>query len=109
LECNQIPQRDNWIARLNNISKLSDQISTINIPLLCTYQHDIYSLYSDLNNVAAVMCHETDVRGLKSYFDDNNDHPLKDQLNIILMLIPVKDKAELVKMLHEKLWHLQNI
>ena len=66
LECNDIPQRDEWINILNGSSKLSDQINMINIPLLCTYPHDIYKLHSDLNSDDAVTCHETDVRGLKS-------------------------------------------
>jgi hypothetical protein len=109
LECNDIPQRNEWINILNNVSKLSDKLSMINIPLLCTYPHDIYQLYKDLNTKEAVIYHETDVRGLKKYFDDHNDHPLKNRLNIILMLFPIQDKSQLVKMLHEKLWHMQKI
>jgi hypothetical protein len=81
----------------------------INIPLLCTYPHDVYKLYSDLNSTEALKYHETDVRGLKQYFDDRNDHALKDKLNIILLLFPVQDKAEFVRLLHEKLWHMQSM
>ena len=109
LECNNIPQRDEWIATLNNASKLSERLNMINIPLLCTYPHDIYNIHSDLNTDTALAYHEIDVRGLKKYFDDNNDHPNKLHLNIILMLFPVQDKKELVRILHEKLWHMQNI
>jgi hypothetical protein len=109
LENNKIPQRDDWITKLNETSKLSDQLSMISIPLLCTYPHNIYQLYHDLSCQDAVSCHEVDIRGLKKYFDDHNDHPNKKSLNIVLMLFPIKDKAELVKMLHEKLWHMQNM
>jgi hypothetical protein len=109
LECNNIPQRNEWINTLNNTSKLSDKLNMINIPLLCTYPHNIYQLYSDLNSQEAITYHETDVRGLKKYFDNHNDHLLKDRLNIILILFPIQDKIQLVKMLHEKLWHMQNI
>ena len=35
--------------------------------------------------------------------------PLKDRVNIILMLFPVNDKNELVINLHKRLWHMQNI
>ena len=109
LECNDIPQRDVWITALNNATKLRDRLQMINIPLLCTYPHEIYKQHADLLCKDAINCHETDVRDLKKFFDMNNDHALKDRLNIILMLFPVHDKADLVKMLHERLWHMQNI
>jgi len=109
LGCNEIPQRDDWIKKLNESSKLSDQLSIINIPLLCIYPHNIYSLFDDLNVKDAVTCHETNARELKKHFDDNNNHPNKSALNIILLLFPVKDKKELAKMLHEKLWYMQNM
>jgi hypothetical protein len=109
LDCNIIPQREEWINTLNSTSKLSDKLDIINIPLLCTYPHDIYNLYPDLKSQEAITYHETDARGLKKYFDDHNDHLLKDRLNIILILFPVNDKIQLVKMLHEKLWHMQSM
>jgi len=109
LECNDIPGRNDWINTLNNTTKLNDKIQMINIPLLCTYPHDIYSLYSNLACADAVTYHETDVRGLKQFFDSKNDHALKDRLNIILMLLPIQDKAALVKKLHTKLWYMQNM
>jgi hypothetical protein len=109
LECNTIPQRDEWISTLNGTSKLGDRLEMINIPLLCTYPHNIYQLYSDLRSLDAITYHETNIRDLKKYFDDKNDHSLKDKLNIILMLFPVNSKVELVKLLHEKLWHMQNM
>ena len=49
------------------------------------------------------------IRELKKTFDDENKHPLKSRLNVILLLFPVKNKKELIKILHEKLWHMQNI
>ena len=68
----------------------------INIPMLCTYTHDTYQLFSDFANNDATMYHETSIRELKRYFDENNKHPLKERLNIILLLFPVRDKKELV-------------
>ena len=44
---------------------------------------------------------------LKTYFDNKNDHPLKANLNIILLLFPVQNKTELVKALHNKLSLIQ--
>lgn len=109
LECNKIPQRQYWINELANCSKLRDKLNMINIPMLCTYENDIYTRYGDLANGDAVEYHELNVRGLKQYFDDENNHPLKSRLNIILLLFPVQNKKELIKLLHEKLWHMQNM
>lgn len=107
LENNSIPQRDEWIRTLNNCSKLREKINIINIPMLCTYTNDIYNCFSDLTATTAVTYHESNVQELKSYFDKINCHPLKAQLNVILMLFPVRNKKELVTKLHEKLWHMQ--
>jgi hypothetical protein len=46
---------------------------------------------------------------LKKYFDENFKHPLKNHLNVILMLFPVSNKIELVKNLHQKLSLIQQI
>lgn len=109
LECNSIPQRNEWIETLNSTSKLIDQFKMINIPLLCTYEHDIYDCYSDLDTDEAFTYHETNIRELKTYFDTENTHPCNPRLNIVLLLFPIQDKDKLVKMLHQKLWHMQNI
>ncbi|MCI5873843.1 MAG: DUF1837 domain-containing protein [Roseburia sp.] len=109
LENNSIPNREEWIDIITNCNKLSDKLDIINIPMLCTYTHDIYKKYSDMNASDAVAYHELNVRELKRYFDKQNKMPLKDRVNIILMLFPVNDKNELVINLHRRLWHMQNI
>lgn len=109
LENNSIPQRDVWIKTLSSCSKLQDKINLINIPMLCTYSHDIYRRFSDLNDSKAISYHEINIRELKRFFDENNKHPLQNRLNIILFLFPIRNKKELVTMLHEKLWHMQSM
>lgn len=109
LECNNIPQRQQWIEELSNCNKLSYKLDMINIPMLCTYENDIYSKFENLNGQDAINYHEVNIRELKKIFDDENKHPLKSRLNVILLLFPVKNKKELIKILHEKLWHMQNI
>jgi len=109
LECNEIPQRERWIKTLSECNKLGDRLNMINIPMLCTYENDIYEKYDDMNGKDAIQYHELNIRELKQYFDDNNLHPLKSRLNIILFLFPVKDKKELITLLHKKLWHMQNM
>lgn len=109
LECNEIPQRQQWIEELSNCGKLLDKLNMINIPMLCTYENDIYKKFEDLNEQNAIDYHEVNIRGLKKFFDDENKHPLKSRLNVILFLFPVKNKNELITLLHEKLWHIQSI
>ena len=109
LENNSIPQRDEWIKTLNSCSKLQEKINMINIPMLCTYTHDIYQRFSDFAKDDAITYHETNIRELKQYFDKNNKHRLKERLNVILLLFPVRDKKELVIKLHKKLWHMQSM
>ena len=109
LENNSIPGRDEWIRKLNSASKLSDQLKMINIPMLCVYNDEIYDRFIDVGASQAFEYHEKSVRGLKKYFDDHNQHPLKSKLNVILLLFSIKDKKAFITMLHEKLWHMQNI
>ncbi|KLU60301.1 hypothetical protein CEB3_c31520 [Peptococcaceae bacterium CEB3] len=109
LQNNSIPQRDEWIETLNGCTKLRDRLQMINIPMLCTYPHDIYTCFSDMDDAEAISYHEANVRELKSYFATQNTHPLKSQLNVILLLFPIRDKKELVTKLHERLWHMQNM
>ena len=109
LDNNSIPGREEWIDTITNCTKLSDKLNIINIPMLCTYTHDIYKKFSDMNDPNAIAYHELNIRELKEYFDKQNKMPLKDRVNIILMLFPVNDKNELVINLHKRLWHMQNI
>lgn len=109
LSNNSIPQRDEWIKNLSQCTALKDKIKLINIPLLCTYSHDIYEKFADFSDAQAITYHESNIRDLKKFFDDHNSHPLKNQLNVILLLFPVRNKKELVTLLHEKLWHMQNM
>lgn len=109
LKSNEIPQRNEWITILNNCNQLKDRIRMINIPMLCTYPHDIYERYFDFECDEAIRYHEANIRELKRYFDDHNDCALKNSLNIILFLFPIKNKQELVRKLHERLWHMQEM
>lgn len=109
LENNSIPQREYWINQLSSCSKLSERLKMINIPLLCVYPDDIYKDFVDVGDSQAFDVHIHDVKKLKQFFDEHNTHPLKSELNIILLLFSIKDKDEFLTKLHQKLWHMQNI
>lgn len=104
-----IPEKDYWIDLMNKSTKLVDQLTSINIPLLCTYTCDLFTLHSDEASDSFVEDYIKEMRELKKYFDENNNHPLKTKLNIILVLFPVQNKVELVKGLHKKLSLIQQL
>ena len=104
-----IPERDEWLRVMNNSTKLSDKLESIKIPLLCTYTSKNFSDYDDESLEDFKLAFEAEISELKTYFDNNNNHPLKDNLDIILLLFPIKCKKELVGGLHRNLTLLQNL
>ncbi len=99
----ELNDKEHWFSILDNSTKLSDQLESINIPLLCVYSSDNFNKHNDETLEQFLTDYQEEVINLKKHFDEKNDHPLKSNLNIILMLFPVKCKVELVKRLHNKL------
>lgn len=104
-----IPEKEYWIDLMNKSTKLMDQLTSINIPLLCTYNCNLFTSHSDENNDSFIEEYLKEMRELKMYFDENYIHPLKTKLNIILILFPIQNKVELVKGLHNKLSLIQQL
>jgi hypothetical protein len=100
---------DHWLSLLDTTTKLADQLNKIVIPLICTYSCDVFNQHSDERDDKFIQAYESEVKKLKKYFDDNYDHPLKNHLNIMVILFPVKSKTDLVKGLHKKLVIMQNL
>jgi hypothetical protein len=98
-----------WLKLMDSCTKLSDKLTAINIPLLCVFTSNNFTKYNDETLVEFVKEYEAEMRTLKEYFDTHNDHPLKGNLNIILLLFPVQDKNALVKEMHKRLQHMQSI
>ena len=104
-----IPQKDHWIDLLQNSTTLREQLENINIPLLCTYESDIFYKYADEKIAEFLRDYEKEMNDLKAFFDSKNDHPLKGNLNIILFLFPIQCKKELVSRLHKNLSYMQSL
>ncbi len=104
-----IPEKDYWLSIMDRRTTLFEVLKSVTIPLLCTYSSNNFTKYDDESLAGFIYDYNKEVIELKQYFDDNNDHPLKTNLNIILLLFPVKCKNELVKKMHEKLYNLQRI
>jgi hypothetical protein len=104
-----IPEKESWLKLLEGSNKLSDQLNQIYIPLLCTYSCELFTYYDDEKNADFISDFQKEITKLKTYFDYKNDHPLRANMNIILLLFPVKCKKELVARLHKKLWMIQQV
>jgi len=104
-----IPDRQYWLDLMDKTTTLKEQLNDIVIPLLCTYESENFSKYNDEGLQEFITAYESEVRELKKYFDDNNNHRLKSKLKIILILFPVQSKKELVAGLHRNLSRLQSV
>ena len=104
------PQREQWVEKLNKPILLKDVFQYIRIPLLCIYEDDIALEYlktveESIKN-AGVCAHTATVY---DYYKKINTYPHRDQVQIVLILMPVEAKKKLVKCMLEKIWHMQNI
>ena len=104
-----IPERKYWLDLMDKATALKEQLNDIVIPLLCTYESENFSKYDDEGLQEFLDAYESEVRQLKKYFDDNNNHRLKSKLKIVLLLFPVQSKKELVAGLHKNLSRLQSV
>lgn len=104
-----IAKKEYWLKLMDQNTTLISLLKSVSIPLLCTYSSGLFKKFNDETQSDFLKAYEKEVRELKEYFDDKNDHPLKTSLNIILLLFPVRCKNELVKSMHEKLYELQAI
>jgi hypothetical protein len=104
-----IEEKNHWLSIMDNTTALSSILKSVTIPLLCTYSSSVFNNYNDEKLPQFIRDYEKEVTDMKDYFDDNNDHPLKTNLNIVLLLFPVKSKNELVRKMHNKLTQLQGI
>lgn len=103
-----IPDIDYWQDLLNKSTRLREKFTNITIPLLCVYESSNFSKYND-EVEEFIADYENEVKTLHEFFLENNDHPLKTHLNIILLLFPVKSKKELIGRLHKNLSNIQEI
>lgn len=103
-----IPNIDYWQDLLNKSTTLREKFQQITIPLLCVYESDNFTKYND-EIKEFYEAYEKEVKKLHQYFKENNDHPLKNHLNIILLLFPVKSKKDIVGRLHRNLSVIQEL
>lgn len=111
-------KKNEWYALLKKVenkeSKLQDFFKSVTIPLICTYQSDIFNDCDDVNCDDFQNKISAEVKKLKDEFDEKlSDLPIeigepkKTELNVLLFLFPIPSKKELIKVLHEKLFKEQ--
>ncbi len=101
--------KDKWFSVLDSKSKLDNILSSVTIPMLCTYSSDTFNKFTDETSQDFLDELYKEIAELKKYFDDNLKIPIPKDLNIILFLFPVPSKKELVKQLHTKLSYMQAV
>jgi len=99
--------KDKWYLKLDSVNKLEGILSSVTIPMLCTYSSDTFGKYSSEISKEFLDDLEKEIQSLKIHFDKSLKIPLPTTLNIILFLFPIPSKKELVKRLHVKLSHMQ--
>ncbi|MGG4554268.1 HamA C-terminal domain-containing protein [Paenibacillus humicus] len=104
-----VPQKQHWLELMDSNKALREVFTSINIPLICTYSSNLFNEFDDEIDPQFLSFYEEEVRDLEEHFNLKNDHPLKEQLNIILLLFPVQCKNTLIKRMHKKLFTLQGI
>lgn len=106
----QHPQRQKWLDILNKPVLLKDVFQYVKVPLLCIYEdsiaNDFISNIDDKIKESNIITHTTT---LKDYYKSINNYPYKNQVETVLILMPIQAKDKLIKCMLEKIWHMQNI
>lgn len=104
-----LEEKDAWYDLLDEKSKLEDIISSVTVPMVCTYSSNVFNNHNNENTNKFKDELLVEINGLKEHFDKHFKKTIPVDINILLILFPVPSKKELVKKLHIKLDHLQNI
>lgn len=117
---NFINQKKYWYQKISDAEKgtitLDSFLNSVTIPLLCTYESALLTKYNDTNNPDFLREYNEQIKDLQIIFKNNLKlievelgEPIRTNLNIVLLLFPIPNKKELVKLLHEKLYHRANL
>lgn len=104
-----LEEKDSWYDLLDGKNKLEDIISSITVPMVCTYSSQVFNNHDNDSSDEFMVELLNEIDELKKHFNKHLTIPIPADINILLILFPVPSKKELVKKLHVKLDHLQNI
>lgn len=100
-----VPQREHWLDLIHESTSLDKIFSGICIPMVCTYSSPLFQSHSD-NTKEYFEEFVAECRSLQTLFNNNK---IATSVDILLMLLPIPNKAELTSTLHERLKNMQNI
>lgn len=111
--------KDSWIERMQKVSEgkegLESLLSSVTIPVICTYESRLFKMFEDINQLEFIDAYNNEIKELQSLFVREikqiaveKGEPIRTDLNIILILLPIPSKKELVTLLHHKTWNQQN-
>lgn len=114
-----LKQKKYWFDVFDGVSKgaykIEDFLKSVTVPLVCTYQSEIFGKCATDSHPDFRAEYEAEVRNLETKFrrliaeiEKEVGEPIKTDLNILLILFPIPSKKELIKVLHQKLYHQQN-
>ena len=103
-----LSKKDEWLRKIDEKEKLQDILSSVTVPLLCTYTSNTFNKYTNETTKEFIESLEKEVEEIEKYFYDHLSIPKPvTDLNIILLLLPLPSKKDLVKYLHKELEKLQ--
>lgn len=107
----KLPARDAdieyWRRALHKHKKLEDILDSVCVPMVCTYTGDCYAGHSD-NTAPFLAEFKSECEKLRARFEKGK-MKIKTNVDVILLLVPVKSKPDLVKELHERLGAMRRI
>lgn len=112
-----LDQKQYWFDTFHKVSqgmdKLENILKSVTIPIVCTYQSQIFEKCAHDQHPDFSKEFETEIRLLDAEFNKlieriETEEPVVTNLNVILILFPIPSKKELIKVLHQKLYNQQN-
>ena len=89
---------------------LKDVFQYVKVPLLCIYEDSIANDFiSNIDEKIKESKIITHTKTLQGYYNSINNYPYKNQVETVLILMPIQAKDKLIKCMLEKIWHMQNI
>ena len=104
------PKRKYWVEKLSKPILLKDVFQYIKIPLLCIYEDSIACDYlQDIDEAVKnnrIVAHTSTVY---DYYKSINNCTIKNQIQVLLILMPVEAKNKIIRHMLDKIWHMQSI
>ena len=105
------PEREGWVEKLQNATRLEEKLEMIVVPLLCIYEDSFATTVIDAINTGTntdVMVLEH-ISAMQKYFNDNNTFVHQDRLQTLLILLPVECKKRIVTEMLKRICNMQGI